>query len=295
MAQDWTALHFHSSGASFMQDASEVMHLTLLPAARSIYAQESAQLTAASAQATGLPWIVVVLVLAVVIGYLLLRTQRWLTRRTHRVVNYGLLGATVALLVGAIWLLVSFGVARGDLQRAVGHGSTPAETLARADIAAAQGRGDEVLNLISRSGNTTFEADFAKVRRELGPGSGTLLGDAADASSGLAAAVPIADAGRTATAWYGVNQHLFNLDQQANYAQETQLVVTSGPGSSAPVFSRLLRDIDRGIAADQQVFHQNATAGSGAFSGLEAAVIVVALLMAAGCAWGLSRRLAEYR
>ena len=49
------------------------------------------------------------------------------------------------------------------------------------------------------------------------------------------------------------------------------------------------------IAADQVVFHTNATAGGSAFTGLEAGIIVAALLMALGCAWGLSVRLAEYR
>ena len=39
----------------------------------------------------------------------------------------------------------------------------------------------------------------------------------------------------------------------------------------------------------------NADAGRSAFVGLEAGVIVLALGMAVGCAWGLSRRLAEYR
>lgn len=34
---------------------------------------------------------------------------------------------------------------------------------------------------------------------------------------------------------------------------------------------------------------------SGAFGGIEAGVIIAALLMAAGSAWGFSRRLAEYR
>src|SRR5258708_34078393 len=83
----------------FMQVASEQMHLTLLPAARASYAQENAALTAASARATGLPWIVVVLVLAIVIGFILFRAQRWLSRRTHRVSNLGLLVASLALLV----------------------------------------------------------------------------------------------------------------------------------------------------------------------------------------------------
>ena len=46
---------------------------------------------------------------------------------------------------------------------------------------------------------------------------------------------------------------------------------------------------------DQAVFADSAAAGSGAFTGLVAGVAVLALAMAAGCAWGLSRRLAEYR
>jgi hypothetical protein len=43
------------------------------------------------------------------------------------------------------------------------------------------------------------------------------------------------------------------------------------------------------------IFHGSATAGENAFTGLEAGIIVAALLMALGCAWGLSVRLAEYR
>ena len=46
---------------------------------------------------------------------------------------------------------------------------------------------------------------------------------------------------------------------------------------------------------DQVVFHRHAVAGSNAFTGLEVGVIVLALIMAAGCARGLTTRLAEYR
>jgi hypothetical protein len=48
-------------------------------------------------------------------------------------------------------------------------------------------------------------------------------------------------------------------------------------------------------AADQVTFADSAAAGSGAFTGLQAGIVVLALIMAAGSAWGLSRRLAEYR
>jgi hypothetical protein len=55
-AQTEYALGYLLTGGSFMQVASEEMHLTLLPGARTIYAQENAGLTTASARATGLPW-----------------------------------------------------------------------------------------------------------------------------------------------------------------------------------------------------------------------------------------------
>jgi hypothetical protein len=233
--------------------------------------------------------------LAVVTGFVLYWAQRWLRRHTHRIVNYGLLGASVVLVVGMLWLIVAFAIARGDLHRGVGHGAAPAETLAQASIAVQQARGDELLNLISRSGDTSFEQNFDAVRRELGPGPGTLLTSAAASSAGGPGAGPAAAAARDVPAWYVSNEQVYRLDVAANYAAETQLVIGTGPGSSAAGFRTVEADLGRAIAADQVTFTSSANAGSGAFSGLEAGVIAACVLMAAGCAWGLSRRLAEYR
>jgi hypothetical protein len=294
-AQSYSALGFPLTGGSFMQVASEEMHLTLLPAARTAYAQENAQLTADSAAATGLPWVVVAVALAIVIAVGLYRSQRWLARRTHRIVNYGLLAASLLLAVGTIWLAAAFLVARSDLQRSVAHGSAPTETLAQAGIAVQQARGDEILNLISRSGDASFVQNFQAVRRELGPGPGTLLSTAAAASQGGPGAGPAAAAVHDAGPWYAANEQVYRLDVAASYPAETRLVIGTGPGSSAAGFQRLERDLSRAVAADQVTFRSAATGGAGAFGGLEAGIIVVSLLMAAGCAWGISRRLAEYR
>lgn len=100
---------------------------------------------------------------------------------------------------------------------------------------------------------------------------------------------------RTATAWYPVSVQVFRLDNAHQYAAETARVIGTGAGSSGPVFTALVRHLRRAIGADQAVFTSNAASGSGAFGGLEVGVIIAALLMAAGSAWGLSRRLAEYR
>jgi hypothetical protein len=294
VAQTDYALGYQLTGGSFMQVASEQMHLDLLPAARSIYQQANANLAATSAQASGLPWVVIVLVLSLALGYALWRTQRWLSRRTRRTFNFGLLAATLGLLVVAVWLLVSFAAARGDLQRAEEHGSSPAQALAQATITAQRARGDEILNLISRSGATTFKGDFTAAQKEVGPGPGTLLPGAASASTGDASG-DIAAAERDAQAWYGVSARVFSLDVAADYAAETKLVIGSGTNSSAAEFGRLEADLGSAIKAGQAVFSSGASAGASAFGGLAIAFGVVAVLMAIGCTWGLSQRLAEYR
>ncbi len=294
-AQTEYALGYLLTGGSFMQVASEVMHLTLLPAARTVYAQENTGLTAASARATGLPWIAVVVVFAIGIALVLYRAQRWLWRHTHRRVNLGLAAATLVLVAGAVWLIVAFTVARADLHQGDGHGSAPAETLAQADIDTQQIRGDEILNLISRSGNASFVQDYHSVRSQLGPGSGTLLADAVVSSPGGAGAQWAQAAARDTQAWYAVNDQIYRLDSELRNQQETQLVTGTGPGSSAAGFTRVENDLSRAIAADQVIFHTDAIAGENAFTGLEAGIIVAALLMALGCVWGLDVRLAEYR
>jgi len=68
-----------------------------------------------------------------------------------------------------------------------------------------------------------------------------------------------------------------------------------GPDTAGTPFGRLESDLGSAIHADQAVFASSAAAGSSAFTGLQAGIAVLALGMAAGCAWGLSRRLAEYR
>src|SRR5208337_4879109 len=106
-AQTEYALGYPLTGGSFMQVASEEAHVVLLPAARTIYALQDAALTAASSQATGVPLVI----------------------------------------VAGVWLVVTFAVARSDLVRGIGHGSSPAGTLAQASIDVQQVRGDEILNL----------------------------------------------------------------------------------------------------------------------------------------------------
>jgi hypothetical protein len=120
----------------------------------------------------------------------------------------------------------------------------------------------------------------------------TVTGGGTDTGSAVG---PIAAARRDASAWFAVNQRAQALDKVHDYGAETRLIIGSGPDTAGTLFGRLEDSLAAAIRADQAVFADSAAAGSDAFTGLEAGVAVLALIMAAGCAWGLSRRLAEYR
>jgi hypothetical protein len=295
-AQSAYAFGYPLTGGSFLQVASEEAHLVLLPQAKTVFTQENQALDAASSQATGLPLVVVALLLAIVTGIVLYRAQRWLTRRTKRVFSVPLVFASLLLAISASWLAAGFLAARSALDNGIDRGSRPAQNLAQASIDVRQVRGDAVLNVISRSGSTSFVDDFQAKKEAIGPGPGTLLTEAAAAqgTEGAGASLVVA-AEREATGWYAANSNVYRLGSASDYAAERDLVVGTGTGSSASGYSALESDINAAIDADEKVFTSAATQGSSALDPLEPMVIVAAILMAIGCGWGLSRRLAEYR
>jgi hypothetical protein len=290
------AMGYPLTGGSFLQDASGEAHLVLLPAANTVFTQENDALSAASGQATELPTMLAALVLALVTAFVLYRAQRWLTRRTNRVLSPGLVLASLLLVISVIWVAAGFLTARSDLDGGIAHGSGPVQNLALASIGVQQIRGDAVLNVISRSGSTSFQTDFLATSKKVGPGNGSLLGDAAAAQqAGGQGAALVATAQREATAWYAANDQVYLLNSKSDYAAERGLIVGSGAGSTATAYTALEGDITSAIRADQGVFDSAATEGANALDPLAGVVIATSLLMAAGCAWAVSRRLAEYR
>lgn len=273
-------------GAAYLREASGLLRETLLPAASDIYTRESTLLTSASAQATGLPLIVVAAIAGLGLGYVLFRSSRWLSRHTHRVVNYGLLLAALAGLVSLVWLVAAFVVGRGDLLHAQQQGSAPAQAFARAEVAALQAHADESLTLIDNGGDDTYQTDYLAQQKLLGPGPGTLLA-AVQAAGG-----PGSDVAAQARAWYQAHAALRAKDDGGSHGAAVQSALN---GDAATSFARLSATLSQGINDHQAVFAASARRGRDAFTGLAVGMIVASLVMVGGCAWGLSRRLAEYR
>jgi len=282
-------------GAAYLREASGLMRSTLLPAASGMDAAENVSLDATSAQATGLPLISVTLAVGLVIGYLLYRAARWLRRRTNRVLNLGLVAAGLALIVSLAWLAAAYTAGRGDMLAAQARGSTPVEALAKAGIAAQQAHADESLTLIDNSGDDVYQQDYVSEERALGPGPGTLLTAAQAAAAGSPAASAADAAVLDARAWYAAHAAVRALDDKGSHAEAVASVLGTGPADAGVPFAKLTADLSAGTTADQATFDKSAQAAAGDFTALAPGVAVAALVMAASCAWGLSRRLVEYR
>ena len=254
-----------------------------------------------SGQATGLPFALIALLVAIAVGVALFWSQRWLARRTHRVANAGLLLASVAGIMSVLWLAVALTVARVELGSARTHGSAPVQALAQADIAALRAHADESLeDLIDDSGDDSFQSDFTAVTKRLwtrpghpagrsghrrgrrsgigGRDSGTARRDRL-VRRAPAAAVP--GRRRGATAWRelasatGSGPRDVGMPSSMRAGHRAGLVHSRRPGS-VPVV--------------------HAVSGRDATTGLEAGMIALALIMAMPtCTLGLRRRLAEYQ
>jgi hypothetical protein len=282
-------------GAAYLREASGLMRGTLLPRAENLYAAENASLTGTSAQATGLPLICVTLVAGLALGYVLYRASRWLGGRTNRVLNIGLVAAGVALAVSLAWLAAGYLGARGDMLRAQARGSATVEAVAQVGIVAQEAHADESLTLIDNTGDDSYQADYLKQQHALGPGPGSLLEAASAAAAGSPAAPAVAAAASDARAWFAAHDRVRSLDDNGQHQAAVGSALGTVKGTAGASFSRLSSDLTTAIGSDQAVFNSTAVSAAGPYTGLEAGVIVLSLLMAAACALGLARRLAEYR
>jgi hypothetical protein len=280
-------------GAAYLRQASAFMRTTMLPAARDLYAQETAQLGAANAQATAFPYLGVIA--ALIVGFGLTGSQVWLTRRTNRIINPGLLLGSLAALAALIWLITCVALARDHFIFARNQGSVPIEALARADIAALQAHADESLTLIGRSGDDSFQQDFLTLQKRLGPGPGSLLTAAATTATGSPGGPAATAALGSASDWYNVHGQIRAVDDNGQYTQAVALAIGNYNGSSRSLFAVLDGNLTGAIGADQIAFRNYALLARWNLKLLEAGIIILSIVMGAGCAWGVASRLVEYR
>jgi hypothetical protein len=282
-------------GVAYLREASGLMRMTLLPAAQALYQAVSRRLADARRAAGAFPWAVVPLGLLTLAGLVL--AQVYLTRRTNRLFNVGLVAATAAGLVAVVWLGFASIRTAEHLEASRRHGSAQVDLLAEARIAALQARGDEALTLVARGSGTAFEQDYTAVMERLigKDGSGGLLGrtraEATDSTTRRAVDSAIANA----SGWLSVHKRLRALDDEGRYTDAVALAIGLGPDSAAGVFNRLDEDLVRAIARNHDRFDREVGRAGTALAGAGVGLAILTLLLVMGVVAGIEQRMAEYR
>jgi hypothetical protein len=290
-------------GGAYLRYANEKMQKEMLPAAEDLYTRENQRLDADYADARPYPWAAIALGVAALAA--LAWAQRRHYRRTHRVLNQGLVAATAATAVVLLWLVVGHSVARASLDDSYDNGVRSLKVLNDARIASLKARGNENLTLVARGAETVkvggrtydaFDYDFNKDMDVLGRAL-TRARALADDDSGKR---PVAEAAGDMAEWKKRHAKARAADEDGFYEQALDTVIgTPGrggaKGSTGECFDNVDANLMMALSHEQREFRRAAGDGLDAMAGLPVGAAVLALLGAAGALFGIGRRLSEYR
>jgi hypothetical protein len=283
-------------GAAYLRQASALMQNTILPAADALAAVDAGRIDSEYAKATR--WYHPVLVAAAGVVCLagLVAVQLLLYRRNHRVLNVGLVAATlvVALTTGVV--LAAFSVERARLVDGRDHGFVPVSVVAQARVLALRAWGDESLSLIARGNGAAFDRDAETAATRLGYDA-----DGRPTGSGvLPAAANLSGPGGQTRAgldesWRAYHTTNLKVRSLVNGVGGFQDAVKLAVGDGSVAFNRFDRAADAAMTTSQRQFDarlSSAGDGIGYLAGGVTAALALAVVLALA---GLQVRINEYR
>lgn len=284
-------------GSAYLREADNLMSATLLPAAQTLYRIDTQRLIDAQDSATSFPWFAALL--GVVLLVVLIVTQRFVRRRTNRVINVGLFVATIAVLVAMLWSTTALVLETVHVADGRSVGSDPGETLAQIRTTALQARTDEMLTLVARGG-----ADYTKQYNgfvtDIGgkDGSGGLLAQVHANSSDDTMTRQIEAATAAAKSWFGLHAKATKSNSSGDYPTAVAITLGSDPThqpDEAAAFDRVDTTLEQAIGQARIDFANETGTAQSWLTALPIGVLVLLVVAAAGASIGIWQRLREYR
>jgi hypothetical protein len=279
-------------GAAYLRTASGLMREQLLPAAQALHDEAREQLHAGYRNGTSAPEVWVWACVGVVVVVALVITQVFLARRTRRVLNLGLLAATVLVVGVAVWTASALSRERSNLVAGQREGSDHFLVLSDARILTLNAMAEENLDLIERGTEPTHIPNFDAATTAIGDEDSGLLGEAERLAE---------DTGIGAGSLAEINEQYLRF-----LAFHDEVRALEGDGSYTDAVDKATGDeaaaaasVDRAYAQATATAHNRLTAAARdarqALRGLPTAMAVVALLAGLVAVFGLDRRIREYR
>ncbi len=286
-------------GGAYLSQASALMRDKILPAATQLYRDAALRLDDNYRSGSSTATLVIVAVAGVAMLALLLAVQIFVRRRSNRILNLGLVGATVVVLGLLAWTLVCFAAGHDALNRAQQRGSDSVEVLSSARILTLRAQSNENLALIERGTSDTFVSQFDHVMRQLGgkDGTGGLLGYAAGVADRIGDGSEIRTLSRDFTDLQKIHSEVRTEDAQGRYNDAVgSSVGTSGvQGPELTAVQRLGNGMQTQIMRAQDRLQSAAHDAQHGFGVLVIAIPVFAVIAGLLVLLGIERRIAEYR
>ncbi len=282
------------AGAAYLREASGLMRAKLLPAAEKLYDIDYKRLAAEQADARSFPWFTLLLTLALLGA--LVTTQVYLTRKTNRVLNVGLVVATAAVTVGLLWGTVALLVESSYVSAGERNGSQQVDVLVQARINSLKCRADETLTLVARGDGPGYEKEWTELSATLtGDGDHNLLARALGLASSPEIADEVQQAVDNARAWVAAHEKIRELDNSGQYEEAVKMAIGDTDAGAATAFGKLDKNLITALNGGRAEFFTQTTRAGQALTGLVPGIIVLSLIAGAGVAMGIRERLREYR
>jgi hypothetical protein len=269
-------------GAAYLSQASALLNDSTLPQLEALVLA-SADRAAGSftASTVSLVWLLIALVALIA----LIWVHLWITRRSHRYLNWPLLIATVAMLVVGVIGVITFSNTTGAAIEARQNSYAKTLAISQAYTSATEAKSLESFTLIKRGSGQTLEAEVqtaisdARTRLD-SSGKNYLIGD---------------DLGNGFDSWVEKHADIRALDDSGDWDGAVEAATDQQPGSANAAFDSF-SDAAQDDIASSAAATTNALDSGGALSSLLGWILLVTGLAAAVLSWrGVSLRLKEYR
>ena len=275
-------------GSSYLSEASSLMQDTILPDAQRLYQETSSRVDTETTASTRIPApVILVVATTIVFGAF---AHRWLTRRTRRRVNIGLIAGGLAIMVLVIWVGTVLAISTAGSRSAKDTSAESLKTITNLAITAQQARADETLSLIRRGDEDVRKQSYYQridtMEQQL---SAYLESNHSLDKSDLANAEGLL------SKWRAADERINAYISVGNYQAATQVALGTGEDDSTPAFDKLEQALSDGIREGRNQLRTDILNAQRVLSGATVGGMVLSLSAALAVAFGLWPRMSEYR
>jgi hypothetical protein len=275
-------------GSSYLSEASGLMQSTILPDAQRLYKATSERVDTETTASTQIPAPVILVVAATVVfgAY----SHRWLTRRTRRRINPGLVVGALGILVMVVWVGTALTLSTTASRSAKDTAADSLKIVTNVQITAQQARADETLSLIRRGDEEIRKQSFYQRIDSMHEQIDHYMSrpDAVDKAD-------LQGADQLLVRWRQANDRINSYISVGNYRAATEVALGSNEDDSTPAFDKLDESLVKVMDQSRTHLRNDVLNARGGLSGAQVGGVVLSLGAAIAVALGLWPRLKEYR